>query len=132
MVLSQSADTRLISTFVEASVSASWTESAAIAASPSESLKIRTEMMLILRQHIVQQRWSLQETCRLLRLPSPRVQNLLNGEIGRFSAEDLIELLAKLGLTVQVAVVPTSAMSDRQSYSYKRVKNGPDETPVYY
>ena len=132
MVLSQSADTRLISTFVEASVSASWTESAAIAASPSESLKIRTEMMLILRQHIVQQRWSLQETCRLLRLPSPRVQNLLNGEIGRFSAEDLIDLLAKLGLTVQVAVVPTSAMSDRQSYSYKRVKNGPDETPVYY
>ncbi len=132
MVLSQSADTRLISTFVEASVSASWTESAAIAASPSESLKIRTEMMLILRQHIVQQRWSLQETCRLLRLPSPRVQNLLNGEIGRFSAEDLIELLAKLGLTVQVSVVPTSAMSDPQPYSYKRVKNGPDETPVYY
>lgn len=132
MVLSQSADTRLVSSLIETSVSTSWTESAAIAAGPSESLKVRTEMMLILRQHIVQQRWSLQETCRLLRLPSPRVQNLLNGEIGRFSAEDLIDLLAKLGLSVRVSVVPASISPDPHYYLPKLVKNGPDEASVYH
>jgi len=99
----------------------------AISTDIAESLKIRTDLMLCLQQHIDRQQWSLQETCRILRQPSPRMQNLLNGEIGRFSIEDLIDLLSQVGLTVQFSVFSTRPLN-----SHKLVRNGPDETPLYH
>ena len=74
-----------------------------------ESLRIRTELMLALRRHIQRQRWTLEEAARAFRQSSPRMQNLINGEISRFSAEDLIQMLTKAGLTVQVSIKSPSA-----------------------
>ena len=69
-----------------------------------ESLRIRTELMLALQRHIEQEQWTLDEAARAFRQSSPRMQNLINGEISRFSVEDLIQLLTRAGLTVQMSV----------------------------
>lgn len=69
-----------------------------------ESLRIRTELMLALRRYIQQQQWTLDEAAQAFRQSSPRMQNLINGEISRFSVEDLIQLLTRAGLTVQMSV----------------------------
>lgn len=69
-----------------------------------ESLRIRTELMLALRLYIQERHWTLDEAARAFRQSSPRMQNLINGEISRFSVEDLIQLLTKAGLTVQMSV----------------------------
>ncbi|MEM9807117.1 MAG: XRE family transcriptional regulator [Cyanobacteria bacterium P01_D01_bin.56] len=69
-----------------------------------ESLRIRTELMLALRRFIQKEQWSLEEAARVFRQSSPRMQNLINGEISRFSVEDLVQLLTRAGLTVDVSV----------------------------
>ncbi len=69
-----------------------------------ESLRIRTELMLALQRHIEQNQWTLDEAAQTFRQSSPRMQNLINGEISRFSVEDLIQLLTRAGLTVQMSV----------------------------
>lgn len=76
-----------------------------------ESLRIRTELMLALREYIQQRRWTPEEAARAFRQSYPRMQNLMNGEISRFSAEDLIHLLTKAGLTIQMSVRTPSVMS---------------------
>ena len=75
-----------------------------------ESLRIRTELMLALRRYIQQHQWTLEEAAHAFRQSSPRMQNLINGEISRFSVEDLIQLLTKVGLTVQMSIKPPSTI----------------------
>ena len=75
-----------------------------------ESLRIRTELMLALRRYIQQRQWTLDEAAHAFHQSSPRMQNLINGEISRFSIEDLIQLLTRAGLTVQMSVQSPSAI----------------------
>ena len=72
-----------------------------------ESLRIRTELMLVLRRYIRQQQWSQEEAAHVFHQSCPRMQNLLNGEISRFSVEDLLYCLTKIGLTVKMSVQHT-------------------------
>lgn len=69
-----------------------------------ESLRIRTELMLALHEYIQQRQWTPEEAARAFRQSYPRMQNLINGEISRFSVEDLIHLLTKAGLTIKMSV----------------------------
>lgn len=71
----------------------------------AENLQIRTELMLALQHYIQQQEWTLEEAAKSLRQTLPRMQNLMNGEINRFSVEQLIQLLTIVGLHVQISVV---------------------------
>ncbi|MEO1095624.1 MAG: XRE family transcriptional regulator [Cyanobacteria bacterium J06638_28] len=71
----------------------------------AENLQIRTELMLALQRYIQQQEWTLEEAAKSLRQTLPRMQNLMNGEIHRFSVEQLIQLLTLVGLHVQVAII---------------------------
>mgnify|MGYP001796180328 CR=1 FL=1 len=130
MILSRDADIQSTTTstaVLNSREAGSKEETGTIVTESAESLRIRTELMLQLRQYINRQRWSLKEACQILRQPSPRIQNLMNGEIGRFSIEELIELLALLGLTVQCSVFAT-----RQPNAQKLVSNGPDEASLYH
>lgn len=71
----------------------------------AETLQIRTALMLSLQQAIEQQEWTPEEAAKALKQTLPRMQNLLNGEISRFSIEQLIQLLALIGREVQISVV---------------------------
>jgi len=44
------------------------------------------------------------EAAKALRLARPRIQNLMNGEISRFSVEQLIQLLTLVGQEVHISV----------------------------
>ncbi len=71
----------------------------------AETLQIRTDLMLALQQAIAQRGWSPEEAAKALKQTLPRMQNLINGEISRFSIEQLIQLLALTGRAVQVSVL---------------------------
>jgi len=76
-----------------------------MAIAEAETLQIRTALMLSLQQAIAQHGWTPEEAAKALKQTLPRMQNLMNGEISRFSIEQLIQLLAMTGRAVQVAVV---------------------------
>lgn len=69
------------------------------------TLQIRTALMLSLQQAINQRGWTPEEAALALKQTLPRMQNLINGEISRFSIEQLIQLLTLTGREVKVLVV---------------------------
>jgi len=73
------------------------------------NLKVRADLMLDLRAYIQKQGWTQQETADFLGETQPRISNLMNGEISRFSVDKLINLLGKIGMEVRVEVVAKAA-----------------------
>ncbi len=70
----------------------------------AETLQIRTDLMLALQRAIQRQGWSSEEAAIALKQTRPRIYNLMNGEISRFSVEQLIQLLTLVGQEVHVSV----------------------------
>lgn len=78
---------------------------------PSEaaSLKVRADLMLDLRKYILSQGWTQEQAAAFFSETQPRISNLMNGEVGRFSTDKLINMLAKAGMEVRVEVFPKVA-----------------------
>ena len=61
--------------------------------------------MLDLRSYIQKREWTQKEAAEFLGETQPRISNLMNGEISRFSVDKLINLLGKAGMEVKVEVI---------------------------
>lgn len=73
------------------------------------NLRIRADLMLDLRSHIQNQGWTDQETSQVLDAPQTTIENLVKGEISRFTVDSLIQLLGRAGMIVEVKVVANAA-----------------------
>ena len=73
------------------------------------SLKVRADLMLDLKQFIRERGWTQEQAAEYFGETQPRISNLLNGEISRFSVDKLINLLARAGMEVRVEVAPKQA-----------------------
>lgn len=69
------------------------------------NLKVRADLMLDLCSYIQKQGWTQKEAAEFLGETQPRISNLMNGEIGRFSVDKLMNMLKKVGMEVKVEVV---------------------------
>ncbi|MGZ9219818.1 MAG: helix-turn-helix domain-containing protein, partial [Candidatus Binatia bacterium] len=54
------------------------------------NLKIRADLMLDLRRHILNNGWTQAQAAEFFGETQPRISNLLKGEISRFSVDKLI------------------------------------------
>ncbi|MEO1298778.1 MAG: XRE family transcriptional regulator [Cyanobacteria bacterium J06636_16] len=70
----------------------------------TQSLQIRTDLMLGIQLYIQQQGWTPEQAASALRQTLPLMQNLMNGEISRFSVEQLVQLLNLAGLQVRISI----------------------------
>lgn len=71
-------------------------------------LKFRADLMLLLREYFRAQKATPADICQRLGVPQPRVSELLNGKIDKFSADKLIGFAAKLGIRFYPSVVKAS------------------------
>ena len=71
----------------------------------ASNLKIRADLMLRLRQYIQEQGWTQRQAAEFFDETQPRISNLMNGEISRFSVDKLINMLGHAGMEVKVEVV---------------------------
>ncbi len=69
------------------------------------NLRVRADLMLGLRSYIQKQGWTQKEAAEFFGETQPRISNLMNGEISRFSVDKLINLLGKAGMDVKVEVI---------------------------
>jgi predicted XRE-type DNA-binding protein len=60
------------------------------------NLKIRADLMIELRSFITAQGWTQQQAADFFQETQPRISNLINGDINRFSIDKLINMLGKL------------------------------------
>jgi predicted XRE-type DNA-binding protein len=70
----------------------------------AENLRIRADLLIDLRHVIREKGWTQIQAAEFFQETQPRISCIMNGDVTRFSIDKLINLLAKAGLQVQVAV----------------------------
>ena len=73
------------------------------------SLKVRADLMLDLRKYIETQGWTQSQAATFFGESQPRISNLMQGDIRRFSVDKLINMLTLAGMQVEVYVKPQAA-----------------------
>ncbi|OBI56740.1 helix-turn-helix domain-containing protein [Mycobacterium sp. E787] len=88
-----------------------------LAETPEEAanLTARGLLMIAIERRIREEGWTQTEAAARLRVTQPRVSDLLNGKITKFSLDALVNMLAPVGLTFDVRPVRAA----------KKVKGGP-------
>ncbi len=74
--------------------------------SPTEAmnLKIRADLIIELRSFILEKGWTQQQAAQFFNETQPRISNLMNGEISRFSIDKLVNMIGKTPLNLKLEV----------------------------
>ena len=70
----------------------------------AENMKLRSRLMMALRDHIAQEDLSQAAAATLLGVTQPRVSDLVRGKIDLFSLDTLVNMLAAAGLHIELQV----------------------------
>jgi predicted XRE-type DNA-binding protein len=73
------------------------------------NLKIRSDLILDLQKYIKKQNWTQQEAANFFNETQPRISNLMNGDIERFSIDKLVQMIVKTGMQIKVEVIDVAA-----------------------
>ena len=78
----------------------------AVGRTPEEvaHLKARSELMTALEAHIRKQGWTRVEAARHLGVTQPRISDLVCGKISEFGLDNLVTMLARAGMAVDIRV----------------------------
>jgi len=78
----------------------------AIMDTPQEALnmKLRSELMLQIRQTIEVNSWTQKKAAKKLGVTQPRISDLLRGKIDLFSLDMLVNMLASMGDEVEIKI----------------------------
>jgi predicted XRE-type DNA-binding protein len=87
-----------------------------LAETPEEAanLTARGLLMIAIEQRIREEGWTQTEAAARLHVTQPRVSDLLNGKIGKFSLDALVNMLSPVGLTIEVRPVARSRARARK------------------
>ena len=91
-----------------------------LAETPEEAanLTARGLLMIAIEQRIREEGWTQTEAAARLHVTQPRVSDLLNGKISKFSLDALVNMLPPVGLTFEVRPV-----EHRPARAAKRAKS---------
>ena len=68
----------------------------------AQNLKIRSELMIALRQYIEDEGLGQKEAAEVFGVHQPRISDLMRGKIDKFTIDRLVNMLARIGKTVKV------------------------------
>ena len=69
-----------------------------------ENMKLRSALMMALKQHITRTEMSQAQAARLFGVTQPRVSDLMRGKINLFGLDALVNMAAAAGLRVEMRV----------------------------
>ncbi len=69
-----------------------------------ENLKLRSELMLNLTEHIEREKWTQAEAAKRLGVTQPRISNLMRGKINSFGLDMLVKMATAAGLRITLRV----------------------------
>jgi len=68
----------------------------------AQNLKIRSELMIALRQYIEDAELDQKEAAEVFGVYQPRISDLMRGKIDKFTIDKLVNMLARIGKTVKM------------------------------
>ncbi|MEY2524268.1 MAG: hypothetical protein QOJ66_2833 [Ilumatobacteraceae bacterium] len=100
-----------------------------LADTPEEAanLTARGLLMIAVEQRIREEGWTQTEAATRLRVTQPRVSDLLNGKITKFSLDALVNMLAPVGLTFDVRPIEQPPVQ-----ATKKVKRAAADRPARF
>lgn len=75
-----------------------------LACEDAENLKVRSSLMIQLKQYVQQKALTQKAAAELFGITQPRMSDLMRGKIDLFSVDTLINMLSSAGLHVSVQV----------------------------
>ncbi|WP_058186685.1 helix-turn-helix domain-containing protein [Terracidiphilus gabretensis] len=69
-----------------------------------ENLKLRSELMFRLTNHIKHEKWTQAEAAKRLGVTQPRISNLMRGKINAFGLDMLVKMATAAGLRITLRV----------------------------
>lgn len=75
----------------------------------AENMKLRSSLMLALKNHLLRNNISQTEAARLFGVTQPRISDLMRGKINLFSLDALVNMTAAAGLHLEIRVVEETA-----------------------
>lgn len=84
-----------------------------ISSEPAEynSMLIKSNLLMILVSHIRDNGWTQSKAAEVLGVSQPRISNLMNGMTNKFSIDMLMEMLFKMGFSVEMRFNPNDKIS---------------------
>ncbi|BBL35774.1 hypothetical protein Nstercoris_02050 [Nitrosomonas stercoris] len=73
------------------------------------SMKMRSQLLIILQKHLKNSGLTQSKAAKLLGVTQPRISDLMRGKIDLFSLESLIDMVASIGLKVEISVEEDAA-----------------------
>jgi predicted XRE-type DNA-binding protein len=70
----------------------------------AENMKLRSALMVAVKDHIARQGWTQREAARRFGVTQPRVSDLMRGRIDLFGLDTLVNMAAAAGLHVEMRV----------------------------
>jgi predicted XRE-type DNA-binding protein len=70
----------------------------------TENMKLRSALMMALKDHIVRANLSQAQAAELFRVTQPRVSDLMRGKINLFAIDTLVNMAAAAGMHVEMRV----------------------------
>jgi predicted XRE-type DNA-binding protein len=70
----------------------------------AENIKLRSRLMMILKDHIKAQGWTQAEAAKRLNVTQPRISDLMRGKIDLFGLDSLVTMLRAAGLKLEFRV----------------------------
>ncbi len=70
----------------------------------AENMKLRSMLMLALRDHIVQTGMTQSQAASLFCVTQPRISDLMRGRIDLFAIDSLVNMLAAAGLRIEMNI----------------------------
>ena len=75
----------------------------------AENIKLRSTLMMALKEHITNAGLNQTEAARLFRVTQPRVSDLMRGKINLFGLDALVNMAAAAGLHIELKVLEVAA-----------------------
>lgn len=73
----------------------------AIDSTQAAELQMRADLMLVIRDIIQEQQWTQTQAAEFMGLTQPRISDLVNGKIDKFSIDKLISCLYAIGFRIK-------------------------------
>jgi len=78
-------------------------------AEEAQHLLVRSQLMLKIEKLLKTRRLTQAGAAKIMGVSQPRVSDLLRGKVNLFSTDALIDMLAKLGVTVRIAFAASNS-----------------------
>ena len=67
---------------------------------------IKSKLIIIIRKLMIDNNWSQSEAAAQLGISQPRVSNMMNGKLDKFSVDTLLEMVFKMGYKLDIDFTP--------------------------